>query len=63
MHSLREDFLSYAKLSPWADISLIKPQSYKDMKKMAKSCFAYNKVTEGIKWYLKYTFLKFKSKF
>lgn len=62
MHPLKLDFMHYASLSPWADIPLIQPQNYKDMKKMAKAYFTYNQIFSGLQWYAKYSFYKMKAK-
>ena len=62
MHPLKDDFIHYAVLSPWADVPLVQPQSYKDMKKMAKSYFYYNKIIDGLLWYAKYSLYKIKAK-
>ncbi len=62
MHPLKDDFIHYAVLSPWADVPLVHPQSYKDMKKMAKSYFYYNKIIDGLLWYAKYSLYKIKAK-
>lgn len=61
MHPLRQDFLKYRQLSPWADKPLLQPRNYKDMKKMAHSYRKTGKFFESLRWYAKYAWHKLKA--
>lgn len=62
MHPLRCDFAKYAALSFWAEVPLIAPNGYKDMKKMGKSYMEYQQIGKGLFWYAKYAYYKTKEK-
>lgn len=61
LHPLRMDFLYYAALSPWKDVPLMQPATYKDIKKMAKSYQTFGHWRKAVQWYGKYAYHKAKA--
>lgn len=53
-------YLSYYACSPWKDIALDLPRSYRDARKLAEKCFKNVQLFAGLKWYLIYLVKKFK---
>ena len=62
MHPLKNDFIKYFEISPWENHFLSYPKNYKEMKRMALSYFLYGQVSQGLKWYIKYSYNKLKEK-
>lgn len=62
MHSLRCDFEKYSSISLWADVPLVQPRNYKDMKKMGQSYWYYRFIGKSFLWYMKYAYFKIKTK-
>lgn len=60
LHPLKRDFLRYAAISPWKDVPLVQPGSYKDIKKMAKSYQTFGHWGKAAEWYGKYAYHKLK---
>lgn len=53
-HPLAKYYGEYIDQSPWSDIPLQKPMSYKEKRKMAKSYSKRNEYLSALKWYLEY---------
>lgn len=52
--------LNYEKQTPWANIPLIQPKFYKEMKRYAKYLLKNKHFFTSIYWYYKYSISKFK---
>jgi len=62
-HDVQEYFLSYYKLSPWKDISLQQPCTYREMKEMAKGLRRVGQPLSSVYWYIKYICKKITTKY
>lgn len=61
-HKLTPLWLNFKNNSPWKNIPIMQPKTYKQAKFMAKNLKRNNKVLLSFKWYLKYSLLKIKAK-
>lgn len=61
-HPLTKIWLSYKNKSPWYNVPLTPPQTYKQAKFMAKNLRRNHKIIASIKWYIKYSLWKIKTK-
>lgn len=53
-HSVQEYFLRYYKLSPWKDIPLQLPRTYREMKEMSKGLWRIGRPFSSMYWCFKY---------
>lgn len=61
-HPLTKIWLSYKNKSPWYNVPLTPPRTYKQAKFMAKNLRRNHKIFASIKWYIKYSLWKIKAK-
>lgn len=61
-HRMAAFFEKYKEKSPWHGVPFVKPQSYKENRKMARSCFRRRKYMHAFGWYIKYLFKRCKEK-
>ena len=61
-HFLTLLWLKYKNNSPWKDVPILQPKTYKQAKFMARMSYRNKKFIKSIYWYIKYSFWKIKSK-
>lgn len=61
-HFLTPLWLKYKNNSPWKDIPIFQPKTYKQAKFMARMSYRNKKFVEFIYWYIKYSLWKIKTK-
>lgn len=61
-HFLTPLWLKYKNNSPWKDVPIFQPKTYKQAKFMTRMSYRNKKFIKSIYWYIKYSFWKIKSK-
>ena len=61
-HPLQKLYLQVRKQTAWADLSLMQPRNYKEMRSMGKSMWQRKRYKESFQWSGRYLWEKFKSK-
>lgn len=61
-HFLTPLWLKYKNNSPWKNVPILQPQTYKQAKFMTRMSYRNKKFIKSIYWYIKYSFWKIKSK-
>ena len=62
-HFLTLLWLKYKNNSPWKDVPIFQPQTYKQAKFMARTLKRNKKYISSVYWYLKYSLWKIKTKY
>lgn len=57
-HFLTSLWLKYKNNSPWKDIPILQPKTYKQAKFMARMSYRNKKYNKALHWYIKYIFWK-----
>lgn len=57
-HNLQKQFLEYSSESPWADMELENPATYKAMRRYARILLKEKNIVHSIYWYCKYAITK-----